>query len=340
MTVSTRPPILDRLSALADATRSRILLVLARHELTVSELCSVLQLPQSTVSRHLKVLADGDWVVSRKNGTRHLYRFEPDGLDSSARGLWTLARTEVALTPGASEDRRRFAGVLGERRQRSREFFASAAGQWDRMRDGLFGSESHAQSLLALLPGDWVVADLGCGTGPVAEALAPFVRRVIAIDDSPAMLEAAGERLAGSANVELRRGELEELPLDDSVADAVTLVLALHHVAEPLTVLREVVRVLRPGGRLLLVDMLPHERHEYRHEMGHVWMGFSEDQIARLFTEAGLRDVEVRDLPAQVSARGPSLFAATAMRDSSPVEPGNQRNTETKNEQPPRGVTE
>lgn len=312
MTGGGKPLIIDRLSALADVTRSRILLVLSRQELTVSELCAVLQLPQSTVSRHLKVLADGDWIESRKNGSSHLYRFPQDELDSSARGLWELAQEDVSRTPGAAEDGRRLAGVLGRRRCRSREFFASAAGKWDRVRDEMFGSGFHAQALLALLPGDWVVADLGCGTGPVAEALAPFVRGVIAVDDSEAMLEAARERLADAPNVELRRGELEALPLENGQVNAVTLVLALHHVADPTAVLREATRVLRPDGRLILVDMLPHQRHEYRQEMGHVWMGFSESQVGGMFAEAGLHATSFRPLPSRVSARGPSLFAAGA----------------------------
>jgi len=314
MSSANKPAILDRLSALADATRSRILLVLARQELTVSELCAVLQLPQSTVSRHLKVLADGNWVVARRDRTSHLYRFEPEALASSARGLWELAREEVSRTADATEDRRRFDEVSGERRRRSREFFATAVGQWDRMRDELFGAEFHAQSLLALLPEDWVVADLGCGTGPVAEALARFVRRVIAVDDSVAMLDAARERLASVRNVDLRRGELESLPLDDSVVDAATLVLVLHHVADPVAVLRETARILRHGGKLLIVDMLPHEREEYRREMGHVWLGFAEEQIVRMFEEVGFRDVAFRALPARVAALGPSLFAASATR--------------------------
>ena len=307
-----KPLILDRLSALADATRSRILLVLASQELTVTELCSVLQLPQSTVSRHLKVLADGNWVESRKHGSSHLYRFQPDELDPSARGLWELAQADVSRTPGAVEDSRRLAGVLSQRRRRSREFFDSAAGKWDRVRDEMFGAQFHSQALLALLPGDWVIADLGCGTGPVAQALAPFVRQVIAVDGSEAMLDAARERLGDADNVELRRGELESLPLEDAQVDAVTLVLALHHVADPTAVLYEAARVLRPQGRLLLVDMLPHERHEYRQEMGHVWMGFSERQIGEMFDEAGLRVASFRPLPSRISARGPSLFAADA----------------------------
>jgi ArsR family transcriptional regulator len=257
-------------------------------------------------------------------------------LDDSTSGLWQLARADLARSPGAAEDQRRLAATLARRRERSREFFASAAGEWDRMRDRLFGSRFHPLALLGLLPRDWVVADLGCGTGRVAEALAPFVRRVIAVDDSEAMLQAAGERVGDQANIELRRGELEALPLEDASTDAVTLMLALHHVVDPAAVLREAARVLRSAGRFLLVDMLPHERHEYRQEMGHVWLGFSERQIGALFAEAGFELLGFHPLPAEVAARGPSLFAASARISTRRIPVHDTKSEEQKR----KGVTE
>ncbi len=307
-----KPTILDDLAALSDPTRCRLLLLLGRHELTVSELCQVLQLPQSTVSRHLKILADGDWVLTRPEGTRRLYSLVPEQLVAPARKLWDLAREEVAATAGAGEDSRRLDSVLAERRQRSREFFASAAEQWDRTRDELFGSRMVSMALLGLLPQDWTVGDLGCGTGAVAESLAQFVRRVIAVDGSSQMLDAARKRLGPFPNVELRHGELERLPLDDQQLDAATLILVLHHLPDPSRVFSEVRRTLRPNGRLLIVDMLPHDRQEYQQQMGHVWLGFSEEQIDRLLVAAGLRLMSFRTLPADPAARGPSLFAASA----------------------------
>jgi len=307
----SRPAVLNHLSTLADPTRSRILLVLSRHELMVAEACSVLQLPQSTVSRHLRVLADDGWVHSRAEGTHRLYKINDD-LDLTARGLWRLAEDEIAATPAARQDLERLAPVLARRRTRSREFFATAAGQWDQLRDNLFGPRVHTLSLLGLLSDDWTVADLGCGTGAVTESLAPFVHRVIGVDGSEAMIETARERLQNFANVELRHGELETLPIGDNEVDTVTLILVLHHLPDPDKVLAEVARILRPGGKLLLVDMLPHDRHEYQQQMGHVWLGFSEPQIARLMTDAGLKSGAFRPLPADPAARGPTLFAATA----------------------------
>lgn len=311
----TRPQLLDRISALADGLRCRILTCLERQELTVSEVCAVLQLPQSTVSRHLKTLVDAGWIGSRRNGTSRLYHLPLEELDSSTRRLWALARDELSATPTSEQDAQRLQAVLRQRRSRSQEFFSTTAGHWDRLRDEMFGQRFYLLGLLGLVDPDWTVADLGCGTGPLAEALAPIVRRVIAIDESEAMLETARRRLEGFDNVELRRGELESLPLEDASVDAATLVLVLHHLPQPERAVAEVARVLRPGGRFLILDMLPHERHEYQQEMGHVWMGFSETQIERHLAAAGLRLDRFRSLAPDPAARGPLLFAATGSRD-------------------------
>lgn len=314
MNLAEKPQILDQLAALADVTRCRLLLVLGRHELTVSELCQVLQLPQSTVSRHLKILADGGWIHIRPEGTRRLYCLVPHDLAPAARELWRLAGEQVAAATGAREDARRVGSVLAARRERSQEFFASAAGRWDRTRDELFGTKIHSLALLGLLEDDWVVGDLGCGTGAVTAALAPFVGRVVAVDGSQEMLAAARERLGALENIELRQGELEKLPLDDGSLDAATLILVLHHLPDPGRVLAEVARTLRPGGRLVIVDMLPHDREEYQQQMGHVWLGFSEEQIGRFLAMAGLNRGSFRLLPPDPAAHAPSLFAATARR--------------------------
>jgi ubiquinone/menaquinone biosynthesis C-methylase UbiE/DNA-binding transcriptional ArsR family regulator len=307
------PAILDHLASLADTTRSRVLLLLDRTELTVTELCSIVQLPQSTVSRHLKALADGGWVSSRAEGTSNLYTMTRDDLEPSARRLWLLVREQVGSTPAAVQDQRRLQGALAERRTKSQEFFSSSAGQWDRVRD-LFGDRFHLAALAAFAQSDWVVGDLGCGTGQVTASIAPFVARVIAVDGSAAMLQAARKRLHGTDNVDLRRGELEALPIDDARLDAATLMLVLHHVPDPNKALADVARVLKPGGRVLMVDMMPHDRESYRHQMGHVWLGFSDDHIRRVLTQSGFGAIRVVPLAPDPRAKGPGLFVATARR--------------------------
>ena len=294
------PAILDHLTSLADTTRSRTLLLLDRHELTVSELCRIMQLPQSTVSRHLKALADAGWVTARAEGTSHLYTLTRDELDASARRLWLLVREQIGSTPAAAQDERRLQAALSERRTKSQEFFSSSAGQWDRLRSELFGDRFHLSALAAFADPSWTIGDLGCGTGQVSAAMAPFVARVVGIDSSAAMLQAARKRLSVFTNIELRRGELEALPID--------------YVPEPQRALAEASRALKPGTRLLIVDMLPHDRENYRQQMGHVWLGFSDDYIRKVLNETGFDDARVVPMPPDAKARGPALFLATARK--------------------------
>jgi ArsR family transcriptional regulator len=307
-------PIFDDLVALGDAIRCRVLLLLDGRELTVAEICSVLQTPQSTVSRHLKALSEGGWVASRPEGTSRLYRLARSERDSSAKRLWQVVRDQIASTAAVREDARRLDRVLALRRTRSQEFFRSAAGRWDRLRDELFGKRFQAAALLNLLDERLVVGDLGCGGGQVAETLAPWVRCVIAVDGSAAMLQAARKRLHGVGNVDLRQGRLEALPIDDDELDVAMIVLALHHTPEPAAVVTEAARVLKPGGRLAVIDMAPHDREAYRQQMGHVWLGFSEPQMFEYFAGAGLGATRLQVLAADPDAQGPTLFAASARK--------------------------
>ena len=309
-------PFFDRLSALADPTRSRLLLLLDRHELTVGELCSALQLPQSTVSRHLKTLADDGWVTVRAEGTSRRYAMPGAALDAGARRLWHLVRDQVGTTPSARHDLSRVEQLLLERRSTSQAFFSSRAGQWDKVRSELYGSRADLTPLAALLDPQWTVADLGCGTGQTTAALAPFVGRVIAVDESSAMLAAARRRLGDREQVAVRSGRLEHLPIDDAELDAAILSLVLHFVVDPAAVFAEAARTIRPGGRLLVVDMLPHEREEYRSTMGHLWLGFDAAQLTAWLEQAGFADVRIVPLPPDPQAKGPGLFTARAVRRS------------------------
>ena len=309
-----QPAVVDHLSVLSDAIRVRMLSVLEGRELTVSELCDVVQLPQSTVSRHLKTLADGDWVSSRRDGTRRLYTLPLDDVDTSARRLWQVVREQVTSSATGSHDDRRLKQVLARRRTQSEAFFSSAAGQWDRLREELFGPTSHLRALAGLLDPGLVVGDLGCGTGTVSEWLGLFAERVIAVDASREMLEAASQNVAGQKHIELRYGPLEKLPVENGELDLALLMLVLHHLPEPKRALSEAARALRPGGRVLILDMLPHEREEYRQTMGHVWLGFHDKQMTQWLHGAGFKDVRWRPLPPESKTKGPSLFVATARR--------------------------
>ena len=307
----TRATIFDQLSSLADPTRGRLLLLLDKHELTVGELCAVLQLPQSTVSRHLKTLGDEGWLVSRADGTSRQYQMTSP-LDAAPRRLWQIVREQTIATSLANHDADRLRATLAERKMKSQEFFSGAASQWDALRGEMFGRRGDVGSLLGLLDDGWTVGDLGCGTGQLGEALAPFVRRVVAVDSSRAMLAAARKRLERLPNVELRQGELEALPIDDGELDAAMLFLVLHYTVDPARVLAEARRALAPNGRLLVVDMIPHDRDEYRQQMGHLWQGFDAAQLKGWLDAAGFSAVRYTAMPPDPAAKGPSLFVATA----------------------------
>ena len=310
----TRTSVLDRLSALADPTRSRIMLLLDRHELTVGELCTVLQLPQSTVSRHLKILSDEGWLIARGEGTSRYYSMLLNQLDHGAKRLWEVVRDQMLASPGAAQDRSRVESVLGQRRSKMRMFFSNSAGMWDELRTEMIGARTDVLALLELIDENWVVGDLGCGTGHVAEALAPCVKRVIAVDESGPMLAAAEERMKPLGNVELRSGTIERLPIEDETLDAAVLFLVAHFISDPARAMQETRRVLKPGGRLLIVDLLAHERAEYVVQLGHVWQGFDGEQIKQWLAEAGFDRCRYRPLPADPEAKGPALFVASARR--------------------------
>jgi ubiquinone/menaquinone biosynthesis C-methylase UbiE/DNA-binding transcriptional ArsR family regulator len=300
---------LERLGTLADSTRSRLLLVLEGMELTVGELCTVLQLPQSTVSRHLKILSDEGWVVSRDAGASRFYTLVPARLDRFSRKLWLVVRDQVSSSAAAQQDTRRRQSVLNARRGEKQTFFSGAAANWDQLRTTLIGTRTDLLAALDLLDPSWTVGDLGCGTGHLTEAIAPIVDRVVAVDESGAMLATARRRLATFENVDVRSGSIEELPVEDSELDVALIFMVLQFVLEPAAALREVRRALKPAGRAVVVDLTPHEHDDYALKMGHVWQGFTEEQMRGWCTDAGVSVVRYRVLPADPKAKGPALFS-------------------------------
>lgn len=301
------------LTTLADPTRGRLLLLLERHELTVGELCAILQLPQSTVSRHLRVLSDEGWVSSRADGTSRYYRMATPADDWTSR-LWVVVRDDLVASAAARQDDVRLTSVIADRRRRSREYFSTVAGQWDQVRRDLFGGEIDLHVALALIDPSATVGDLGCGSGHLANLLAPQVARLVAVDGSAEMAEAARTRLSVHPNVDVHQGDLEQLPIGNHELDLAVLSLVLHYVAEPARVITEAHRVLKPGGRLIVLDMLPHDREDLVATMGQAWPGFSEAQMTTWLGAAGFAGIRIRPLPPNVEARGPAVFLATGTR--------------------------
>jgi ArsR family transcriptional regulator len=300
--------------ALADETRQRMLRVLHGQELSVSELVEVLGQPQSTVSRHLKVLREAELIHDRRQGTTVLYslRAGANGSDLSARLVdWSASQ---ALPRGVAN---RLAGVLRRRREMSDRFFDAVGRQWDDLREKHFGTTFHLEALISLLPRTWTVVDVGTGTGYLLPLLASQFDRVIGIEPVPSMLEAAQHRVDAEhlARVELKAGDLAALPLADDSVDLAIAMLVLHHVPSPPEALGELHRVVAPGGRLLIVEQHTHSDEAFRERMQDRWWGFDREALAERVRHTGVRDVVARDLtPADGAGDSPGLFVITGMK--------------------------
>lgn len=294
------------LSAFTDLIRLRILRLLEQQPqtgLTVGELADVLKLPQSTVSRHLKTLVEAGLSQSTRDGTSMVYRLSPQSGHNAARQLRDMAKNYLNHEPLAAMDSQRLAMILRQREEATSKFFGKAAPQWDQIRKEWFGDTFHLEGMLSLLNPDWVVADLGTGTGAMLPLIAPHVKLVMAVDPSQAMLKNARQRVKEQslANVELRQGTLEQLPIEDQAIDVALITLVLHHVVNPAAAFAEIKRILRPGGIILIVDLQPHHVDMFKEKMEHRWMGFSQEQLTAWLASAGFGKIRWRALPAQTA---------------------------------------
>ena len=304
-----------QLSALSDPTRTRLMALLVDEELAVGELTRIVQMPQSTISRHLKVLLAAGWLSRRSEGTASYFWADPNGYSTTRYQLWDLTRSALLDDPQLEEDRNRMVGVIAQRSVDTEAFFGRVAGEWDSMRRDLFGDDFPTQCLASLLPREWVVADLGCGTGDLVAQMAGSVSKVIGIDREEAMLAVAEQRLKGAKNVALYRGSLSDLPLENSTLDVALCMLVLHHVAELAPVLSEVSRVLKPSGLFLVVDMRKHSREAYRKTMGHQHLGFDRDELSLAARKHQLTEIDYQELEQPNAALGPGLFLAKFQRN-------------------------
>lgn len=300
------------MQGLSDPTRLRLLRLLETQELGVVELCDILQLPQSTVSRHLKVLTDLGLTRSRRQGTNHLYRLTVIESDPTARQLWELSRKQTEGWPAVRQDELRLANVLSQRSSARQTFFSTSAGEWDKIRAELYGTSFSTRAMLSLIDPNLIVADLGCGTGMIAADLAPVVKQVIGIDSNDTMLHTARLRTREFDNVTLTQSDLETLPLQDESCDAALMILVLTYADNPQKVLAEMRRILKPNGKAIIVDLLSHDREDFRVQYGQSRRGFDSADFESLLKETGFATVTTSPLPAQSAVKGPALFLSVA----------------------------
>ncbi len=297
-------PAIRTLKAAGDASRLRILRILGVGPFHVGELQEIVGLGQSTVSRHLKVLADAGLVEVRRKGTWAWYSLHPRRDDFPGQLVRLLVHGADANGDAAA-----IREVLERRRRTTSAFFRRTAPVWDSLRDDTLGPPGHLDALVARLSPVDTVVDLGTGTGVLLGRLARVAKRVIGVDASPEMLELAAAR-AGSA-AELRLGALEHLPLGDGEADAVVVNMVLHHVANPPDALREMGRGLRAGGKLVIADLEEHDRDSFRDTLGAQWPGFRAEDLAGWLTRAGFRSVRHETLD---GGEGPAVLLVEAVR--------------------------
>jgi ubiquinone/menaquinone biosynthesis C-methylase UbiE/DNA-binding transcriptional ArsR family regulator len=310
---------IDRFRALAEETRVTLLAALLDEELSVGELSDVVQAAQPGVSRHLQALREAALVSSRKEGTTTFYRLVPDDplLDGPFGSELRRIRTDRAFSSRVDK-------ALSRRRQKARDFFDQAE-DWDTLRGELFSDAAGMGALLPLVPTALRVADIGTGTGGMLPFLAEIASEIVAIDLSKEMLRRARERAKalGLSNVKFLEGDLAELPLEDGSVDAAFAVLVLHHATHPLAALKEMARVVAPGGVVVVVDLVAHGQEWLRDEQADVWLGFAKDEMTSLLGKAHLEDVRVRVVSRAPVRRGNAqaleLFVASGRVKASSV---------------------
>ncbi len=299
------------LKLLSDPTRLRILRLIGREELTVAELQQIFGMGQSRISAHLAQLkAEG--LVSDRRAGRNIYYARGGKVPSAVTELIEGAGVEVE---GADEDDAALRLVLRKRRDKAGAYFNRLAGKFGRTYVPGRSWRALAHGLLRLLP-PMVIADLGAGEGTLSQLLAGGAKSVIAVDNSPAMVD-FGSRLAlenGLENLEYRLGEIEDPPIKSASVDLALFSQALHHAASPGKALAAARRILKPGGRLMILDLLSHSFEQARTLYAHAWLGFSEVELLRLMEKAGFKDAEVSVVSRETRAPHFQTVLATARK--------------------------
>jgi ubiquinone/menaquinone biosynthesis C-methylase UbiE len=279
--------ILKSMRLAADPNRLRLLLLLEREELSVAELQEILAKGQSQISTHLAQLKQAGLVDDRRTGKNSFYR------SKAPAGLMELLREAVAEVPEAEQDREALRLALRRRQDTMRRYFDELAGKFGRQYVPGRSWKGIAEALLKLMP-PMVIADLGAGEGTISQLMAQRAKRVIAIDNSEKMVEFGSElaRKHGIGNLEFRQGDLEDVPIRAGTVDLAFLSQALHHAVHPERAIAEAWRILKPGGRIVILDLNRHHFEEAREMYADLWLGFTELETEKLLKGAGFRAVE------------------------------------------------
>jgi len=294
----SRPTALSVLRAAGEATRLRILTLLAKDELNVKDLTQILGQSQPRISRHLKLMAEAGLIGRFREGSWVFFRPAETGGEAALAAA--IVESLDPQDPVFARDRARASAVQKAREEAAQAYFREHAGEWDKIR-ALHVAEKEVEAAMdeALGPGPFsLLVDLGTGTGRMLELFGPRASHALGFDLSHDMLTYARMKLerAGLANAQARHGDLYNVPLADGAADAVLLHQVLHFLDDPAAAIAEAARLLKPGGKLLVVDFAPHELEFLREQSAHRRLGFSGDQLKRWLADAGVTVERQRDL--------------------------------------------
>ncbi len=277
--------------ALSDNTRLRLLLVLRRYELNVNEIVKIVDMIQSGVSRHLKILMESGLITSRRDGSFTYYAAVES---KDLMGLHSFIDQNLASGDICKKDLEKSSEMIAIRQNRTKRFFKTVAPQWDRLKREVLGEFDLNEKIKKILPFKGPIADLGCGTGELLDVLSEKTsEKLIGIDSSPEMLEQARLRLSGVNNAELRLGEVEHLPMKNREIDTAVMSMVLHHIPQPKRPIQEVFRVLNPGGVFVLSDFQKHKNEGIKQIIGGEWLGFVPDNITGWLTKEGFGGITV-----------------------------------------------
>ena len=312
------------LKAFGETTRLRVLRLISSQELSVNELVETLDMPQSRISRHLAVLRRVGLAQIRREGNRIYYRMALDDVHPFCHATWQAIcahRPEDEFFP---EDLARLKETLATREARSKEYFDVVLTEWDRIRRDYIEDPLSYLVVSSLIRPGAVAVDVGTGTGEILCWLAQVAGKVIGVDRSERMLEVSRQRVArnGLESIELVLGDAEDLPLDDCICDTAFSSMLLHHLGDPGQGVKEMARIVKPGGKVVISDLVKHDHDWAREIMADVWLGFTEEQIRQWLAAAGLTDITYasKAVPSPLEPDSPPklrAFIATATRPQS-----------------------
>jgi ArsR family transcriptional regulator len=308
------PSTLNLLRTLSDPTRARLMNLLQSEELSVAEIQEILGMGQSRISTHLAQLKRAGLVQDRRVGKNIYYSWSPVGpiKEPELRSLIGLA---IADLPEATSDRSSLQHVIAKRKNRTREYFNKLAGKFGRSYCPGRSWQALAYFFLVTMP-PIDVADLGAGEGTLSQILAKRARKVIAVDLSERMVE-VGAQLArehGFSNLEFRLGDLEEPPIAENSIDLAIFSQALHHANSPQKAMAAAAKILRPGGRVVILDLLAHGFEQARDLYADLWLGFSEVELVHLLEQAGFREIEVQVVSKEINSPHFQTVLATGVK--------------------------